>query len=454
MYDGGEPGIPDPVPGAVERVIVVGAGIAGLAAANALTAAGIDVVVLEARDRIGGRLWTADVGGSPIDMGGSWIHTPIGNPLKAFADQADIACRPGNFLLELSAYDRHEGRLITDSELMAIITTLFVDFPEAQPALADRLGSGASLAQAADLFIADSGLEAEQARRVRASIKFFFEADATEYLELQPALAEHELVSYEGDYLGDLPVGGMGWVTAAMASDVDVRQSAPVSAVAVTPGGVEVTTADGTVHRGSHAIVTVPLGVLKHGDIEFSPPLEPERLASIERLTFGRFEKVALRFDRPFWHDAEISHLEVFPRDPQGSVVAVLDMDAFGCGPALVAFIFRSGTDWLDHATAEEAAAMVCELMAEATGRPCPEPTAVLVSSWGADPYSRGAYSSIPLGASEADVKRLAQPAHGRVLFAGEATSAIRLGFADGAMGTGVREAKRLLRVDAVELTT
>ena len=424
MYDGGEPGIPDPVPGAVERVIVVGAGIAGLAAANALTAAGIDVVVLEARDRIGGRLWTADVGGSPIDMGGSWIHTPIGNPLKAFADQADIACRPGNFLLELSAYDRHEGRLITDSELMGIITTLFVDFPEAQPALADRLGSGASLAQAADLFIADSGLEAEQARRVRASIKFFFEADATEYLELQPALAEHELVSYEGDYLGDLPVGGMGWVTAAMASDVDVRQSAPVSAVAVTPGGVEVTTADGTVHRGSHAIVTVPLGVLKHGDIEFSPPLEPERLASIERLTFGRFEKVALRFDQPFWHDAEISHLEVFPRDPQGSVVAVLDMDAFGCGPALVAFVFRSGTDWLDHATAEEAAAMVCELMAEATGRPCPEPTAVLVSSWGADPYSRGAYSSIPLGASEADVKRLAQPAHGRVLFAGEATSA------------------------------
>ena len=97
---------------------------------------------------------------------------------------------------------------------------------------------------------------------------------------------------------------------------------------------------------------------------------------------------------------------------------------------------------------------MVCELMAEATGRPCPEPTAVLVSSWGADPYSRGAYSSIPLGASEDDVKRLAQPAHGRVLFAGEATSAIRLGFADGAMGTGVREAKRLLRVDAVELTT
>ena len=257
---------------------------------------------------------------------------------------------PANFLpRNVRSFDRDEQTAITDSEVMEVIEHLVDGFPEAQPALADRLGSGASLAQAIDVFVAESGLEAEQARRVRASIKFFFEADATEYLELQPALAEHELVYYDGDYLGDLPVGGIGWVTAAMASDVDVRQSAPVSAVAVTPGGVEVTTADGTVHRGSHAIVTVPLGVLKHGDIEFSPPLEPERLASIERLTFGRFEKVALRFDQPFWHDAEISHLEVFPRDPQGSVVAILDMDAFGCGPALVAFVFRSGTDWLDH---------------------------------------------------------------------------------------------------------
>ncbi|MBI3217100.1 MAG: FAD-dependent oxidoreductase [Mycobacterium sp.] len=67
----------------VSRVIVVGAGIAGLAAARCLQRAGIPYVVLEARDRIGGRLHTIDLAGVPVDLGGSWIHHPIGNPLTS-----------------------------------------------------------------------------------------------------------------------------------------------------------------------------------------------------------------------------------------------------------------------------------------------------------------------------------------------------------------------------------
>ena len=94
------------------------------------------------------------------------------------------------------------------------------------------------------------------------------------------------------------------------------------------------------------------------------------------------------------------------------------------------------------------------ELMSEVIGAPCPEPDVVAVSSWGADPYTRGAYTAIPLGASSADIRTLAEPAHGRLLFAGEATTVTRMGFADGAMSTGVREAKRLLQTETVELTT
>ena len=120
-YDGGDPGVPAPVTGPVERVIVIGAGIAGLAAANALTAAGVETVVLEARDRIGGRLHTVDVGGSPIDMGGSWIHTPIGNPLRDFAAQAEVACRSGNFLEEMSIFDLGDQRLLTDAEADEVV---------------------------------------------------------------------------------------------------------------------------------------------------------------------------------------------------------------------------------------------------------------------------------------------------------------------------------------------
>ena len=83
-FDDGRREVPAGVAEPVERVVVVGAGIAGLTVANALAHGGVECVVLEARDRIGGRLHTVDLAGSPVDLGGSWIHTPAGNPMRAF----------------------------------------------------------------------------------------------------------------------------------------------------------------------------------------------------------------------------------------------------------------------------------------------------------------------------------------------------------------------------------
>lgn len=79
-YDDGTTGVPDGARGPVSRVILIGAGMAGLTAASALAHAGIDAVALEGRDRIGGRLHTVGLGGSMVDLGGSWIHTPLAGP--------------------------------------------------------------------------------------------------------------------------------------------------------------------------------------------------------------------------------------------------------------------------------------------------------------------------------------------------------------------------------------
>ena len=95
-FDDGSTEIPEGIVGQVERVLVIGAGIAGLTVANALAHAAVDCVVLEARNRIGGRLYTGDLGGSPVDFGGSWIHHPEGNPIRRFARLDGIECRPGN----------------------------------------------------------------------------------------------------------------------------------------------------------------------------------------------------------------------------------------------------------------------------------------------------------------------------------------------------------------------
>jgi monoamine oxidase len=210
--------------------------------------------------------------------------------------------------------------------------------------------------------------------------------------------------------------------------------------------------ADGTSEEGSHVVVTVPLGILKRGAPRFSPALPPDRLAAIGRLGFGRFEKVALRFDEPFWRAAGFPHLMVFPRDPGEWMVWVLGLDAFGAGPALVFLVFHSAAGRLLDAGPDAATRWALDLLAEATGRPCPEPTAVAVTSWASDPYTGGAYTHIPPGASPADADLLGEPVGGRLLFAGEHTQSARMAYADGAMTSGIREAKRLLGLPSVRL--
>jgi monoamine oxidase len=98
--------VPAGVSGPVERVVVVGAGIAGLTAANALAHGGVECVLLEARDRIGGRLHTVDLAGSPVDLGGSWIHMPGGgNPMHAFARLAGVPCHGADPVPEMAGFD-------------------------------------------------------------------------------------------------------------------------------------------------------------------------------------------------------------------------------------------------------------------------------------------------------------------------------------------------------------
>jgi monoamine oxidase len=159
-----------------------------------------------------------------------------------------------------------------------------------------------------------------------------------------------------------------------------------------------------------------------------------------------------LAFDRAFWRDEGISHLTLFPRDPDKPTVWAFDLDAFGAGPALSFHLFASNAEHALSGSADAGVRWTVDLLSEALGRTCPDPVAGTVTSWAADPYSCGAYSHLPVGASPDDLDGLGEPVGGRLLFAGEHTQSARTGYADGAMSSGVREAKRLLRRPAVEL--
>src|SRR5437868_2577276 len=451
-FDDGQADIPAGVAGPVERVVVIGAGIAGLTVANALTHGGIECVVVEARDRIGGRLHTVSLAGSPVDLGGSWIHTPIGNPMRAFADQVGVRSRSANPLPELAGFDSGEGRRLSAAEVGESLSLQLEDFPQARDRLLAGLGPDASAADGIEAFVAGAGLAPGPARRARQALRALVEAESADLTERQSLRWMWNETEYEGHYFGDVPVGGYGRLVEAMAAGLHLRLGIDVAEVACSAGGVRVRGADGTSEEGSHVVVTVPLGVLKRGGPRFSPALPPGRLAAIERLGFGRYEKVALRFDEPFWRAAGFPHAMIFPRDPGAPAVWAIGLDAFGAGPVLVFQIFDSAARHVLDAAPADAAQWVLDMLGDATGRPGPAPAAIAVTSWANDRYSGGAYTHIPPGANPADADALGEPIGGRLLFAGEHTQSTRLAYADGAMTSGIREAKRLLGQPSVRL--
>ena len=259
------------IAGPVDRVVIVGAGIAGLAAASRLTAAGIDCMVLEARDRIGGRLHTIDLAGTPVDLGGSWIHHPIGNPMSALCDQLDVGRDPGDPMPSLSGYDQTEGRRLDHDEIARYCEVEADAFWDALEVLGERLGPDATAHDAIEAHIAERELTGADARRTRQELRAEVEADAPGPVGDQSLtwLAMDE--EFEGDLFGDLPRGGYASVITALAPGIDVRLNTEVMSIEVEEHGVRVACSDGSVEFSSHAIVTVPLGVLKRGSPRFDP---------------------------------------------------------------------------------------------------------------------------------------------------------------------------------------
>ena len=230
-FDDERADVPGELLGPVERVVVVGAGIAGLTVANALTHGEVECVVLEARDRIGGRLHTVDLAGSPVDLGGSWIHTPVGNPMRAFADQVGVPCRSANPLPELGGFDCGEGRRMSAAEVAASLCMQFEAFPDAVDRLRDELGPDASAADGLAAFVAGAGLAPGPARRARQALHALIEAESADLAERQSLRWMWNELEYQGR----------------------------------SANGVRARGIDGTTEEGSHLVVTVPLGVLKRG---------------------------------------------------------------------------------------------------------------------------------------------------------------------------------------------
>jgi len=456
-YDDGSRTIPGGLVGDPERVVIVGAGFAGLAVANALSSTGVPSVVLDGRNRLGGRAWTTDVGGAPVDLGCSWITDPVGNPMTRFATESGVL--QTNAAIELDVptsrfYDDRTGVVLPPGTADSAAHAL--RFEQDGAAISRALGPGASTKDGILYYLDKHKLSGDPRRRVEYFLRLVTELpDATDWDKDSLKYWANYSSPYYGFGQGDFPRGGYVSIVDSLGGGADVRFGHRVTGVAVEADGVKVRAIDsrGRVRdfAGSHAVVTAPLGILKARTIAFSPVLPPEKLGAIDRLGFGTFDKVVMRFPEPYW---ATEHTHIFHLSYPNPMRFPLIIDYFHLEqvPILVAFNVGSRALELEGASDAQIRSRMLDVLRAVQGGAIPDPTEVVITRWKADPYSKGSYSYIPVGASPADQKTLQEPVAGRILFAGEATSTARYGYADGALSTGIREAKRLLRRRTVRL--
>jgi monoamine oxidase len=421
--------------------IVVGAGVAGLTAARLLQRAGWRVVVLEARDRIGGRVHTDRTYGAN-DLGASWIHgvvdSPVAEAVRAFG-MPTIEFTVGSYQVDSRpiAYFGPDGRRLSDDAARRFAA----DVHEVDAALVETVAvsaAGASYRDVTEAALARQNWDADRTQRVREYLEHRSEEQYGAWIE---DLAAHGLDddSVEGDEV--VFPEGYDVLPAHLAEGLDVRLSNVVTRIDWS-GGVRVDTTRG-VFSADAAVVTLPVGVLHAGSVELVPPLPRVNADALALFEMNAFEKVCLRFPERFWDDGVYAIRQQGPESRWWhswyDLTGVLDEPAlltFAAGPA------ATGTrDWDDRRVTES----ILEQLRRLYGDRVVEPTGVSRTAWQDDPYSHGSYAFMKVGATTAHHDDLATPIGGILHLAGEATWADDPATVPAAMLSGHRAAERIL---------
>ena len=415
-----------------KSVIVVGAGMAGLAAAVKLKSRGFTVTVLEAQTKSGGRIKTTRVSGFPFDEGASWIHGPNGNPLKSVADKAGATYSYTDF--DNAKYYDTNGTTYAN----AAIDNAYTEYDQMMETLSD-VGT------------------------VNKNFETVFNEQYPGYLSnrlwkhILAAETEFDIGPLKDlssiDYWDDEEFGGAdkfitnGYDTLIkyLESGLDIQFNKVVTSINYSGDKVVVTTGTGTA-EADFVIMATPLGVYKNNAFSFSPALPAAFQQAISKIKMNVVNKFFLTWNTPFWDNS----LDFFYYTPEVRGKFNIFLNAKKIAPTTNALVTYALSDFALETEGLTDDAVTTQIMGNLKnifGNSIPNPVSMYRTKWGTNPYAYGAYSMPTNNSRTTEFEVWENALDSKVFFAGEHTIRDYRASVHGAYMSGERAAQDIINL-------
>lgn len=419
------------IPPKDKTVLVIGAGISGLAAAKKLQDQGFMVKVLEAQNKVGGRLRTDRSLGVGFDEGASWIHGVDGNPITTLAQQAGMntyetrdesrkSYDVGGILRSASAYDQAEDAFYTVLDTMMKKGNATQSFQTVFNALYPEKAN-------------------DRLWKFLLSTYLTFDCGDLDNLS--------SLYYNEGEEFGGvekIATNGYDTIAQYLANGLTIQLNQRVSRIDYTNAKIMVTHTSGTT-EADYVVVTVPLGVLKANTIRFVPDLPAAKQTAIQKVGMNCVNKFLLTWPTAFWDDVQYLSYTPETRDKFNYFVNVRTFH-----PNVNALMTFAYADYARQTETMTDAQVIQEIMAhlkDMYGTGIPNPTTILRTKWHTNENTFGAYSYTAVGTEMQHFDDLAAGVNNQLFFAGEHTSVDYFSTVHGAYLSGIREADKILKI-------
>lgn len=414
-----------------KRVVIIGAGISGLAAAKKLKAKGFNVTILEAQDKVGGRLRTNRTLGVAFDEGASWIHGTSGNPITNLAQQAGMNTAFTNNE-SLVCYDIN-GVLRSDSAL-----------DDAEAELENILSTLKNSGSASQSF--EAVFNSLYPTKVNDRLwKFLLSTNIT--FDLGDLNKVSSILYDEGEnFSGEerIATNGYDTIPTFLADGLNIQLAQRVSKIDYSNNQIKITH-NNNVTTADYVLVTVPLGVLKSGNIQFVPALPTAKQNAIQKIGMNCVNKFLLTWDTAFWDDEQYICYTPEAKDKFNYFVNVKKFH-----PNVNALMTFAYADYARQTETMSDAQISNEIMShlkDIYGNSIPNPTNILRTKWQTNENSFGAYSFTQVGTEMQHFDDLAEEVSDKLFFAGEHTHVDYFSTAHGAYLSGIREADKIINL-------